>query len=342
MSDVLPFSLTPGIYDLEIVVEDLLGQKQGICRRKVEVSDFEPVAPGLTISDIAFGAEIERTTGEGDRFAHNGYRIIPNLTRSYGVGRTLKCYFEVYGFVVDPVAEDDSFFLSYSVVDTNGAVVKSYDLKRIHKPGESCAKVDSLDLGDLSNGGYGLLVQVRDRTTRQTARALRRFHVLAMVANQGEQELTEEQKELWRYYSDIHWIASEKEWKLFKGLDQRGQERFLRQFWKDRDPSPDTPENERLMEHIRRMKYCDNQFAAQVNQRGTDTDKGRVYVKYGPPDDIQYNTLATSEKSFETWFYEKQGRYIFVFRDRNGNGVYELVHSTMPGERYNPNWKDEL
>ncbi|OGG46322.1 MAG: hypothetical protein A3F84_27165 [Candidatus Handelsmanbacteria bacterium RIFCSPLOWO2_12_FULL_64_10] len=340
VNDVISLSLAPGTYDLEVVVEDLLGEKQGICRRKMEVRNFEVASTEVTISDIAFGAEIERSEDRQDRFMHNGYRLIPNLTRSYGVGRSLKCYFEVYGFAVDPAVDDDSFYLSYSVVDTSGMVVKSYDVKRIRKPGESCVKVDSLALGDLPGGGYGLLVQVRDRLTRQTARALRRFQVLS--ADQAAQELTEEEKELWRYYSDIRYVATEKEQKLFKSLDQRGKERFLRQFWKDRDPTPETPLNEGLMEHIRRMKYSENQFAAQVNKRGSETDKGRVYIKYGAPDDIQYNTLATGEKSYEIWVYEKQGRYEFVFRDRHGNGIYELVHSTMPGERYNPNWREEL
>lgn len=340
VNDVVSLSLSPGIYDLEVVVEDLQGEKQGLCRRKIDVHDFEAAPSAVTISDIAFSTEIERSEDRQDHFVHNGYRIVPNLTRSFGMGKTLKCYFEVYGFAVDPSVDDDSFYLSYSVVDTSGMVVKSYDVKRIRKPGESCAKMDSLALGDLPGGGYGLLVQVRDRLTRQTARGLRRFQVL--TTGQADQELTEEQKELWRYYSDLRYVATEKEQKLFKSLDQKGKERFLRQFWKDRDPTPETPLNEQLMEHIRRMKYAENQFAAQVNQRGSDTDKGRVYIKYGPPDDIQYNTLATGEKSYEIWVYEKQGRYEFVFRDRHGNGIYELVHSTMPGERYNPNWRDEL
>ena len=340
VNDVIPLSLSPGTYDLEVVVEDLLGEKQGICHRKMEVRNFEVASTDVTISDIAFSAEIERSEDRQDRFMHNGYRIVPNLTRSYGVGKSLKCYFEVYGFAVDPAADDDSFYLSYSVVDTSGMVVKSYDVKRIRKPGESCVKADSLDLGELPSGGYGLLVQVRDRLTRQTARALRRFQILS--AGQAAQELTEEEKELWRYYSDIRYVATEKEQRLFKSFDQKGKERFLRQFWKDKDPTPETPLNEALMEHIRRMKYSENQFAAQVNKRGSETDKGRVYIKYGAPDDIQYNTLATGEKSYEIWVYEKQGRYEFVFRDRHGNGIYELVHSTMPGERYNPNWREEL
>ncbi len=340
VNDMFTLSLVPGTYDLEVTVEDLQGEKQGLCRRKIEVHNFEAAPSAVTISDVEFGAEIERSEDKQDRFVHNGYRIVPNLTRSYGMGRTLKCYFEVYGFAVDPSVDDDSFYLSYSIVDTNGVVVKSYDVKRIRKPGESCAKMDTLALGDLSSGGYGFLVQVRDRLTRQTARTLRRFQILS--TSQAGQELSEEEKELWRYYSDIRFVATEKEQKLLKSLDSKGQERFLKQFWKDRDPTPETPLNEQLMEHIRRMKYTENQFAAQVNKRGSDTDKGRVYIKYGPPDDIQYNTLATGEKSYEIWVYEKQGRYEFVFRDRHGNGIYELVHSTMPGERYNPNWRDEL
>ncbi|MDP6778430.1 MAG: GWxTD domain-containing protein, partial [Candidatus Latescibacteria bacterium] len=116
---------------------------------------------------------------------------------------------------------------------------------------------------------------------------------------------------------------------------------FLRTFWRQLDPTPETPTNERLVEHMRRMRYTENNFSGMHGQEGSNTDKGRVYIQYGPPDDIEYNTGGAGEKPYQIWYYEKEGRFEFIFRDRRGIGVYELVHSTQPGEIYNPSWREE-
>ena len=153
-------------------------------------------------------------------------------------------------------------------------------------------------------------------------------------------ELTEVQRDRLRYFGDIRHIASGKDLGLYKKLkNSRARMRFLRKFWKDLDPSPETQENERLEEHIIRLEYVESNFAADRGKRGSDTDKGRIYIKYGPPSDIQYNLASMNEKPFEVWTYETSGGYRFIFQDRRGAGVFDLVHSTHPREAYNPDWR---
>ncbi len=153
-------------------------------------------------------------------------------------------------------------------------------------------------------------------------------------------ELTEDQKDQLRYYMDIQYVASSKERKVYNDLEsQEAKMRFLRNFWKEQDPTAATPENERLIEHMQRMRHADNNYAAGRGKRGADTDKGRIYVKYGAPTDIQYNMASAQEKPFEVWTYERTGGYRFIFQDRRGAGVFELVHSTHPKEFYNPQWR---
>ena len=129
--------------------------------------------------------------------------------------------------------------------------------------------------------------------------------------------------------------------KVYKNLvSQDSRMKFLKAFWKNLDPTPDTPTNERLIEHIRRMRHAEDHFFGGHGKRGSDTDKGRVYIKYGPPDDLQYGTSASGQKPYEIWTLEKKGRNEFVFRDQRGLGVFELVHSTYPGEVHNPHWNE--
>ncbi len=91
----------------------------------------------------------------------------------------------------------------------------------------------------------------------------------------------------------------------------------------------------RLIAHIQRMEYVETNFTSSNAMSAADTDRGRVYIKYGSPDDIEHRS-SVDDKSSEIWHYRQ---YIFIFRDPNGLGVYRLMHSTYPGELYNPDWE---
>ena len=146
-----------------------------------------------------------------------------------------------------------------------------------------------------------------------------------------------------RYYRDIRYVAEDRDLKIFGRLGgQDAQDKFLKVFWQKLDPTPDTAINERLIEHIRRMRFAESNFSGGHGQTGIDSDKGRIYVQYGPPSDKEYRSAVDSPKPYEIWTYEQRGTYEFVFRDRRGIGVYELVHSTYPGELFNPNWQSEI
>ena len=72
---------------------------------------------------------------------------------------------------------------------------------------------------------------------------------------------------------------------------------------------------------------------------GWRTDRGRVYIIYGPPDEVERYPYSENMKPYEIWhYYNLQGGVIFVFGDRTGFGSYELLHSTLVGEIKNEEW----
>ncbi len=84
---------------------------------------------------------------------------------------------------------------------------------------------------------------------------------------------------------DVGYIITDEERKAFKRLstdDER--ENFIEAFWLRRDPTPDTEENEFKEEHYRRIAYANERFASGIP--GWKTDRGRIYIVYGPPDEI--------------------------------------------------------
>ena len=119
---------------------------------------------------------------------------------------------------------------------------------------------------------------------------------------------------------DVRWIITPEEMSAFKQLsNDEERDQFIEQFWLRRDPTPDTVENEYKEEHYRRIAYANEHFAA--GKAGWRTDRGRIYIVFGPPDEIeahpsggQYNRPIeegggdTSTYPFETWRY----RYIEV------------------------------
>ena len=136
---------------------------------------------------------------------------------------------------------------------------------------------------------------------------------------------------------DVVYIITDAEKRAFKQLktDEERQS-FVEQFWLRRDPSPDTEENEYKEEHYRRIAYANDHYASGIP--GWKTDRGRIYITYGPADEIESHPSGgsyerpmeegggeTSTYPFEDWRY----RYI----DGVGtNVIIEFVDASMSGE----------
>jgi len=149
---------------------------------------------------------------------------------------------------------------------------------------------------------------------------------------------------------DVVYIITDEERQAFKRLQtDEEREQFIEQFWLRRDPTPDTVENEFKEEHYRRIAYANERFASGIP--GWKTDRGRIYIMYGPPDEIESHPSGgsyerpmeegggeTSTYPFEQWRY----RYI----DGIGNNIIiEFVDPTMSGEYHmtmDPSEKDAL
>jgi len=86
---------------------------------------------------------------------------------------------------------------------------------------------------------------------------------------------------------DVVYIISPEERAAFLDLQTNPErEQFIEQFWKRRDPTPDTPKNEFEEEHYRRIAYANLHFPTATGKAGWKTDLGRIYILYGPPDEI--------------------------------------------------------
>ncbi len=103
---------------------------------------------------------------------------------------------------------------------------------------------------------------------------------------------------------DVRWIITPEEKQVFLRL-KTGQERdeFIRQFWQRRNPNPGSPVNTYRQEHYRRIAYANKHFAVK-DAHGWATDRGHVYIVFGPPDSIDsHPSDGSSSRPFEVWRY---------------------------------------
>ncbi len=122
----------------------------------------------------------------------------------------------------------------------------------------------------------------------------------------------------------IEGIASDAELESLRQTPAPDRREAWRAFWQRRDPDPESPGNPRLKEHYERVSYARENFR-DGSSDGAISDRGRVYVRLGPPDSIESQTmLQSSNAEYELWHYLARGE-TYYFRDDDGLGHWTLV-----------------
>lgn len=167
-----------------------------------------------------------------------------------------------------------------------------------------------------------------------------------------QKELRQELKGPYKTWlnQDVAYIITDQERKAFLSLsNDEERDAFIEQFWRRRNPDPDSPENTAREEHYRRIAYANEHFAA--GKPGWKTDRGRIYIEWGPPDSIDshpsgglYDRPAdegggsTTTFPFEVWHY----RYLPSLGE---NVNIEFVDTCQCGDYHytlDPSEKDAL
>ncbi|MDX1672504.1 MAG: GWxTD domain-containing protein, partial [Balneolaceae bacterium] len=118
----------------------------------------------------------------------------------------------------------------------------------------------------------------------------------------------------------LRFIEDEKRIAKLKDGSDREKERKFREYWEKRDPTPDTEYNELMAEYYRRIDFAYRKYST-VNVNGFNTDQGKIYIRYGPPNKVE-RKLPPGEPAVEVWTYPNQE---FIFRAISDFGQYELV-----------------
>lgn len=341
--DIAIFEAEPGDYELVVQVIDLNKKVRGTYREKITLKPF--TTEELTISDIEFASMVQPAK-EQTVFTKYKRDVVPNASLTFGISNPIiYSYAEIYNMQYP--SDPDSFSVEYSVLDLNNKNVKSPQEIVRKKAGTSSVDVGGLNVVGLSSGVYLYRIRAKDLATGEEATRSKKFYVYkpgeqmkkAGIAGLTQDYSNMEEAGLDSVYESLRPILQSKERKAYRNANVEGKRSLLSEFWTKRDPDPSTEVNEMQLNYNQRLQHVTANYG-NMQTEGYNTDRGRIYLKYGVPDEVERNPVSIDVKPHEVWYYHGiQGGVRFVFVDKSGFGIYELVHSTARNELYDPNWQ---
>jgi GWxTD domain-containing protein len=350
-------ALAPGKYNLSVKVNDENDSTNvDSIAEVIEIPSY--LADKLCMSDIELCSSIASSEESGTHglFYKNTYDVIPNPTAVFGVGLPIVYYyFEVYN-IAERKPNDSTFTVGYQIRDSFGNVYKNYTKTR-KKFGSSSVEVGTVNASNLRTGSYTIVFTVTDSGANSFASSSKRFFVYnpnlgapltpsanlagsavlsSAFATMGEEQLDDE-------FSEAKYIATSGEisqYKQLHGVEAKRQ--FMYEFWKKRENVEQYNVSDERSAYLQRVNYANDHFRSGYKP-GWKTDRGRVYIIYGNPDEIDRHPNETDVKPYEIWYYNSlEGGVSFDFIDKTGFGDYQLVNSTERNEIHDDNWQQYL
>jgi GWxTD domain-containing protein len=160
---------------------------------------------------------------------------------------------------------------------------------------------------------------------------------LYLCGNSGDSKNLPERHKKW-LEEEVIYIITDLEKEVFLKLESdRERDRFIDAFWKQRDPTPGSPENEFRTEHYRRINHANHFFGRTTPSAGWRTDRGEIYIILGEPNDITRFEGKTQVYNTEVWFYQGMTKYglppgfNMIFFQEGGTGEYKLYSPLQHG-----------
>ena len=299
-----------GEYEAVITVLDKNTNKQVNRKIHFKMPDYRKYQ--FMISNVLFLNRVVRdSTG---RIV--GYE--PNLTRNYS-GDEKDIYFFFNTFVENP---QDTLRIDYRVYDEEGRL----DLRNQYLVfGEPPFQEHFIRLNryQFDRNKYSLYLEAVRGDKKFQLNQIFSFFWTVTPQSPRDLDMATEQ---------LVYIFEEDSIRRVLKRTYREKKVFFERFWEEMDPNPETEKNELMDEYYRRVNFANQNFST-MTQAGWLTDRGRIFIKFGEPDDIERHPFEIDSYPYEIWRYY-QLRKVFLFIDRTGFGDYYL-HPSFYNEEFN-------
>lgn len=304
--NMINLSLYSGRYKLKIKLIDRNSGSESVLTKNFTLPSRSEKAP--IFSDIEFIRELS-DSADTSRFNKRGKKTIPSVDRDFGDSDpTLRIYYEIY----PDLKESRAYDLAYEISNP-GHTFSEQETTQLQIGPQLFYRFDSLSLKGIQGGDYFLSVKLLENH-KEITKIEEPFKIewsfLSMLKNDYQ-----------KFIDQLRYVATDEEIKRLKEAKEEERVQKWLEFWKSKDPTPDTPENELQDEYYRRLKYANQNFAIS-NRKGWETDMGMIYIIYGHPDEVEKYPFEREEKAYQWWHYYELNRH-FLFVDR-GDGEYQL------------------
>lgn len=313
------------------------------------------VTNNITISDVQLASKmVQGSENTNSIFYKNTYEVIPNPNVVFGVTQpVLFFYAELYNLKSDSL-KSTMLKMKQVVYNSRGKVMKAKE-KSVSRNSDSRVEVGSFVLTNYPTDTYTLAIAVIDSIGNQGISTAKRFFVYNPNVKQTDSievaatsvisstfgAMSED--ELDDIFDKSKYIAAPAEIEKYERLsNETGKREFMFEFWKNRDDNPSTPDNEAFRTYFQNVELANSKYSG-LGKAGWKTDRGRVFLLYGEPSEIERYPNQLETRPYEIWSYNGiEGGVYFVFADITGFSDYTLIQSTKRGEIRDDNWNRRI
>jgi GWxTD domain-containing protein len=344
-SEHLTFAAKAGRYVVQVAVTD---SATGRVSRVEGTAAAFAGSPGA--SDLLLGSDVRQASGPADTAAQSGevrlgslFFVTSGLPVLTPQSSKLAYYLELYP------AHAESVQVGVRVLSDSGKQIVAAAPALVAIGAGGGVTSSTIDLAGLPPGRYQAEVKVGgpDSLTRIARFGMTGFESVAeaaAVVDAGEWPGGLSEAQLDSAYEPLVYLMTAEELGVYSGLSLDGKRKWMRQFWARRDPTPGTSRNEERDRFYGAIGEANRRFreggASQVP--GWRTDRGRIFVKYGVPDETLERRQAGSTNPYDVWKFTRVRALKFVFMDLTGFGNYVLIYTNDQHESGRPNWQDLL
>lgn len=358
--DVQRFAVPSGNYEVEIELKDL-NAPEGSASTQAMVKIVVPEVPeGPFFSDLELVSAYKKTTEPG-LLSKSGYDLLPMVSDSIlkPEMKELVVYTELYG--TDQMLEsEEMFLLTAFLAEADSANPVESTRKYMRRGASSVVPIlTTLSLSDVNQGDYTVVIEARTRENELFAKVEHEIKrdkkaavdVLSLMEKEDINSTWvskfETKASIYDYVHSVRPIATGQEkamldnsFRDFEKTELKYLRSFMYAFWESRNPGDGERE---WLTYKEKVDLVNEEFGS-INKKGFETDRGRVYLQYGPPNDITDRANEPSSYPYQIWRYYKTGQFNnvrFVFYDPTLMASdYELLHSEgVRGEINNPQWR---
>ncbi len=355
--DFQRYALSDGEYQLDIQIADL-NNTTATPFKTLETIQLHYPSDQITFSGIQF-VDTYKKSENPSVITKNGLDIIPLVFNFYPESKsTLTFYTELYNSskVLGP---DAMFLLSYYIqsFETKSKMQDYFFAKRLDAKDVNVI-LNNIDIKNLPSGNYQLVIEARDRENKlicsneiflQRSNPTIQFNMKDLAGLNIENTFTSRITKLDSLRESIRCLSPlsteiERDYanNLTKTDDLKTMQQYFYNFWfKRNNIDPETAWKTYAFE----VAKANHSFKTQT-KKGYESDRGRVYLQYGAPDQISDQHNEPAAYPYEIWHYyilgnQRDKRFVFRTKDAVTND-FVLIHSTAIGELSNPMWQQDI